>query len=93
MSDYNTFLLEWIAYRLTSGSREFADFRKHMEADYARTCEPSPSPVVRGDSRGGEKDAPLQQDGGQEPPAWRERLGLAPKKKEAKSPPGIRLLS
>jgi len=80
---FDTWLLEFIAWKVSGTPLEFVEFRRQVEGQYASTCEPSPGEVVRRDSGRPEEAVGVQPQRGKEPPAWRERLGITRPKKEA----------
>ena len=83
MIDYQAWLLEFIAWKVSGTPLELAEFRGQLEGQYASTCESSPGKIDGRDSGRPEEAVGVQRQGGKDAPAWRERLGITRPKKEA----------
>lgn len=79
---YDTWLLEFIAWKVSGSPMEFSAFRSQLEKQHASTRVAGASDADGRDSRGTEEGPRVQPQRGKDPPAWRERLGITFQKKE-----------
>ena len=83
MTGFDTWLLEFIAWKVSGTPLEFVEFRRQLEEQYAGTSQPGPRETVRLDSGRPEEVVGIQRQGSKDAPPWRERLGITRPKKEA----------